>query len=65
LTTNRVKCFDPAFNSRVSVAIKYNGLDDASRAQVWRNLLLAAKDEKLQAHCDALGKYPLNGRQIR
>ncbi len=28
---NRVKCFDPAFNSRINVAIKYNDLDTAAR----------------------------------
>merc|ERR1711998_805045 len=34
LTTNRVKSFDSAFHSRISVALKYPDLDPAQRQQV-------------------------------
>jgi len=34
LTTNRVKSFDSAFHSRISVALKYPDLDVAQRQQV-------------------------------
>jgi len=65
LTTNRVHVFDPAFNSRVSVAIKYYDLNEETRKVVWKNLLDAAKDPKADEKAEALYKYPLNGRQIR
>ncbi|KAH7100935.1 hypothetical protein BKA62DRAFT_705357 [Auriculariales sp. MPI-PUGE-AT-0066] len=39
LTTNRVKAFDEAFLSRVSVAIKYNELDITQRGRIWWQFL--------------------------
>lgn len=33
LTTNRVKSFDPAFNSRINVALRYDDLDKDARRQ--------------------------------
>jgi AAA+ superfamily predicted ATPase len=33
LTTNRVKAFDPAFNSRINVAIRYHDLTKDARGQ--------------------------------
>jgi AAA+ superfamily predicted ATPase len=33
LTTNRVKAFDPAFNSRINVAIRYHDLTKEARGQ--------------------------------
>jgi len=63
LTTNRVKCFDKAFHSRISVAIKYEDLDEAARTQIWRNLLEVAKIEGIDPA--ELGKFDINGRQIR
>jgi len=42
LTTNRVGCFDPAFNSRISVSIHYEELKPDARSLVWKNLVEAA-----------------------
>jgi len=46
LTTNRVSCFDPAFNSRISVAIKYDDLSSDARGLVWKNLVEAALNKE-------------------
>ncbi|ORX96788.1 P-loop containing nucleoside triphosphate hydrolase protein [Basidiobolus meristosporus CBS 931.73] len=66
LTTNRVRAFDPAFESRVTVALRYEQLTTESRVQVWKNLLQRvsipiATDLKYAE----LGKHVLNGRQIK
>jgi len=63
LTTNRVRCFDEAFHSRISVALKYEDLNRDAREKIWGNLLEAAKIEGLNPV--ELAKYELNGRQIR
>jgi hypothetical protein len=67
LTTNRVKNFDRAFHSRISLAINYNEMDDNVRRQVWTNLLSAAniKIGKGGVNIDKLVGMPLNGRQIK
>eukprot|EP01087_Luapelamoeba_hula_P016928 TRINITY_DN5262_c0_g1_i3.p2 TRINITY_DN5262_c0_g1~~TRINITY_DN5262_c0_g1_i3.p2 ORF type:complete len:203 (-),score=25.62 TRINITY_DN5262_c0_g1_i3:12-620(-) len=72
LTSNRVHCFDKAFHSRISVAVRYPKLDASSRVRVWQNLIGSVPDsefckeiskpEHIQEFSDA---YPLNGRQIR
>ncbi|KUI58146.1 ATPase family AAA domain-containing protein 3B [Cytospora mali] len=35
LTTNRVESFDPAFTSRIHVALHYKRLTDSDRARIW------------------------------
>ena len=66
LTTNRVRTFDPAFESRVTVALRYDHLSPAARAQVWRNLF-----QRVSVPVDAdlayddLARHELNGRQIK
>ncbi|KAH9892041.1 P-loop containing nucleoside triphosphate hydrolase protein [Xylariomycetidae sp. FL2044] len=35
LTTNRVRSFDPAFTSRIHVALRYRALTDADRERIW------------------------------
>ncbi len=67
LTTNRVKSFDSAFHSRISIALKYSDLDFASRRKIWANLLDAASVDLAQARLDLekLAAFELNGRQIR
>jgi len=73
LTTNRVKSFDSAFHSRISVALKYEELDNSARAQVWATFLEAAEipftreksDNKENLNIHSLAEYALNGRQIR
>lgn len=42
LTTNRVDSFDPAFSSRISIAIGYEPLDYKTRVKVWDSLLRTA-----------------------
>ena len=39
LTTNRVESLDPAFQSRVQCALRYDALDSGSRAKIWADLL--------------------------
>ncbi|KAI0649735.1 P-loop containing nucleoside triphosphate hydrolase protein [Trametes meyenii] len=43
LTTNRVTAFDPAFLSRIHVALHFDELSAAARAQVWRAFLRKAR----------------------
>eukprot|EP00054_Salpingoeca_dolichothecata_P026226 m.186589 g.186589 ORF g.186589 m.186589 type:complete len:709 (+) comp25594_c0_seq1:1489-3615(+) len=65
LTTNRVKQFDSAFHSRISVALNYKSLDEQARRQVWQNLLSAAKIPSQNLDLDSLATIPLNGRQVK
>lgn len=66
LTTNRVEQIDPAFYSRISLAIKYPALSIDARRQIWAgqmnlySITLSSKD------LDYLSlNYDLNGRQIK
>ena len=63
LTTNRVADFDPAFHSRISIAMHYGSLDQTAREKIWLNLLQAAGIQGIDGH--ALSLYNLNGRQIK
>lgn len=63
LTTNRVRQFDPAFHSRVSLAIHYPAADASHRAAIWASLLRASRLEHLDAA--AFASADLNGRQIK
>ena len=66
LTTNRVTEFDPALESRVTVALKYSALSKEARAQVWRNMTARVScGVSKDLDFEKLGKYPLNGRQIK
>ncbi len=66
LTTNRVRNLDPAFESRITLALRYNNLKPEARAQIWSNLL---KRISLQVATNVepmvLGQHELNGRQIK
>jgi len=63
LTTNRVKSFDPAFHSRISMALKYDDLNQEARAQVWKNFLDVAQVSGVNV--DEFSKHIINGRQIK
>lgn len=63
LTTNRVREFDPAFYSRISIALKYGDLTLSARQQIWQNLLQAADINGLDAA--DLATVEINGRQIK
>lgn len=68
VTTNRVRTFDEAFQSRIHVSLRYRDLDVDARRRVWRSFLekvggaqmiLSGNEE------DELVGYELNGRQIK
>lgn len=42
LTTNRVRRFDPAFHSRISIALRYDELRPIAREKVWSNFFVVA-----------------------
>ncbi|KAI8918956.1 P-loop containing nucleoside triphosphate hydrolase protein [Entophlyctis helioformis] len=65
LTTNRVREFDPAFESRVTVALRYEHLDPNARIQVWKNLISRLTIEVGELDYQRLGEQVMNGRQIK
>ncbi|KAG0026824.1 hypothetical protein BGZ81_006075 [Podila clonocystis] len=67
LTTNRVRTFDPAFESRVTVAMRYEQLSEDARVQIWRNLMgrVTVTVESDSLDYGRLGHHVLNGRQIK
>ncbi|KAI9240656.1 MAG: P-loop containing nucleoside triphosphate hydrolase protein [Podila humilis] len=67
LTTNRVRTFDPAFESRVTVAMRYENLTEDARVQIWKNLLgrVTVTVESNSLDYELLGQHVLNGRQIK
>ncbi|KAK6075787.1 AAA family ATPase [Seiridium cupressi] len=71
LTTNRLGTMDIAFQSRVSLAIKFNLFNDDARRQIWLNFIKRLDDVdregKMQLlEClDDIKLWQLNGRQIR
>ncbi|KAJ3039967.1 hypothetical protein HDV00_011633 [Rhizophlyctis rosea] len=66
LTTNRVRSFDPAFESRVTVALRYDQLSFDARKQIWRNLLGRVKIGVAEGvDFERLAGHVLNGRQIK
>jgi len=63
LTTNRVTTFDPAFQSRIHVALKYDDLGKEARKSVWRGFLDGSEvDEK---GLEKLAEKKVNGREIK
>lgn len=62
---------DTAFQSRVSLGIKYGPLLREQREQIWRNLLERLGPSEIEArqdimsHLDEITEWTLNGRQIR
>ncbi|CZS83054.1 unnamed protein product [Fusarium graminearum] len=66
LTTNRVKSLDPAFESRITLSIRYESLDIDAREQIWKNQLNNHSRVDIQTvNTRELAKEPLNGRQIK
>jgi hypothetical protein len=64
LTTNRVNALDPAFQSRVQCALRYDALDQDSRRQIWSDLLSRAGAGP-EIDSTLLSVHKLNGRQIK
>lgn len=66
LTTNRVEQIDPAFYSRISLAIKYPALSADAREQIWSGQLSLYQIDLSAVELNSLAlNYDLNGRQIK
>lgn len=68
LTTNRITTFDPAFKSRVHLALKYNALTAASRKELFVNFISrTSKDPPVfdDETLNRLAAVDINGRQIK
>ncbi|KAB8223441.1 P-loop containing nucleoside triphosphate hydrolase protein [Aspergillus novoparasiticus] len=66
LTTNRVRTLDPAFESRITIALRYEALDRDARAQIWKSQVQRLPGQ-VSSDIDyyKLAEQPLNGRQIK
>ncbi len=69
LTTNRVKDFDDAMQSRIHLAVKYPDLGVDTRRSIWASFLdkavTAGGEAKLkQKELNMLAEKVLNGRQV-
>ena len=69
LTSNRIESLDPAFQTRITLALRYDPLDVPARAKVWSNLMVKSGLEHLvdegKIQLDKLSVAPLNGREIK
>ncbi len=65
LTTNRGNNFDPAFRSRVTLAIHYKRPTQEGRFTIWTNLLKNRGLEFSTAEIEALASVDINGREIK
>ncbi|KAJ7114175.1 P-loop containing nucleoside triphosphate hydrolase protein [Mycena crocata] len=65
LTTNRVNTFDPAFQSRIHMALKYENLEPSARRRLWKDFLGGLKTDISEDGYDVLAQYNMNGRQIK
>ena len=71
LTTNRIKSFDSAFESRIHFCLHYSDLDSTGRENVWQTFIHKAKSNfKVTVDMDesgikSLAQLNLNGRQIK
>jgi hypothetical protein len=69
LTSNRMDSLDPAFQTRITLALRYEALGKDARTQVWRNLLLkSGLQDRLDdgtINASELAKWALNGREIK
>ncbi|KZT64964.1 P-loop containing nucleoside triphosphate hydrolase protein [Daedalea quercina L-15889] len=66
LTTNRVKTFDPAFLSRIHVALSFKELTKEAKLSIWKAFLRKVSMDDLPAtELDDLVGRGVNGRQIK
>jgi len=65
LTSNRIESLDPAFQTRITLALKYEPLDAEGRAKVWKNLLVKSGESIDMLDLPSLAKTVLNGREIK
>ncbi|KAJ6520232.1 P-loop containing nucleoside triphosphate hydrolase protein [Mycena sanguinolenta] len=67
LTTNRINTFDPAFQSRIHQALKYENLAAPARKRLWKDFLgkLKGGADISEEGYDVLAQYNINGREIK
>lgn len=65
LTSNRVKSFDEAFQSRIHVALRYSKLDKDARTKVWKNFMEFDDSKEGRMLLQIVAERELNGRQIK
>ena len=67
LTSNRIDSLDPAFQTRITLALRYESLNMEGRNKVWKNLLEKSGYESNMHSFDLneLSKPVLNGREIK
>ncbi|KAK5079140.1 hypothetical protein LTR64_002439 [Lithohypha guttulata] len=68
LTTNRVSTFDPAFKSRIHLALKYNALTATARKELFANFISRTSKNPPIFDDETLGRLAavdINGRQIK
>ncbi|KAI2508476.1 hypothetical protein MHU86_6003 [Fragilaria crotonensis] len=65
LTTNRVESLDPAFQSRVTCALRYDPLSLESRKEIWSSMITRLNMDLSSLDVDELAKVDINGRQIK
>lgn len=68
LTTNRVDCIDPAFESRIHLSLSYPELTQALRHKIWKNFIRTMKVDTSQVTDGDLERFAaldMNGRQIK
>lgn len=69
LTSNRIDSLDPAFQTRITLALRYENLNADSRCKVWQNLLeksgFVVELSTNLIDPTELSNVPLNGREIK
>lgn len=65
LTTNRANNIDSAFDSRISLKLHYDALDEATRKSVWTKVLRLNGLTEKDVDINLLAAHPTNGRQIK
>lgn len=75
LTTNRVRTFDEAFQSRIHISLRYHDLDAAAKRQIWiafitkvhtsSSVPLLVNGGLTEAELKELEDRKVNGRQIK
>lgn len=65
LTTNRVKTFDHAFQSRIHLSLHYGSLTSAAKEEIWRAFLRRIRHDVSADQIRQLSKKDMNGRQIK
>jgi len=63
LTTNKASGIDPAIQSRLTLALKYDALDEDGRKNIWTYLLKSVQGGPFD--CASLARTATNGRQIK